>query len=152
MNEKTKPKFKMNWGHKLVIFTLLFMTFISTMVYYMYKQNVELVDADYYEKGIKYQDEIDKRNAIKGLDHAIIFDSLKNELVFETAMGGHISGTVKLYRPSDSKMDRQIPFELNDEGRFFYNVSALAKGPWKFTFEWKIGTQAMAVEREITLK
>ena len=152
MNETVKGKFRLNWGHKLVIFAVLFMLFISTMVYYMYNQHVELVEPDYYEKGIKYQDEIDKHSAIKGLDHAIKFDSIKKELVFETAMGGNVTGTLKFYRPSDSKMDNQIPFTLNEEGRFVYNVSSLAKGPWKFTFEWKVGTQTMAVEKELTLK
>lgn len=143
---------KLNWGHKLVLFAILFMVFIFTMITFMIRQNVELVESDYYEKGIKFQDKIDKLNAIKGLDHAIKFDSLKNELVFETAMGGNISGVLKLYRPSDSKMDTQIPFTLNEEGRFAYNVSSLAKGPWKFTFEWIVGTQSMAVEKEIILK
>ena len=152
MNKTVKEKFRLNWGHKLVFFTVLFMLFISTMVFYMYNQHVELVEANYYEKGINYQSEIDKRIAIKGLDQAIKFDSVKNELVFETAMGGNITGVLKFYRPSDSKMDKQIPFTLNEEGRFAYNVSSLAKGPWKFTFEWKVGTQAMAVEKEITLK
>ncbi len=152
MNEKVKTKFRLNWGHKLFIFTVLFMILISSMVYYMYNQHVDLVDTDYYEKGIKYQDEIDKYKAIKGLDHSIKFDSIKNELVFETAIGGNISGTLKFYRPSDSKMDKQIPFTLNDEGKFVYNVSTLAKGPWKFTFDWKIGTQPMAAEKELSLK
>ena len=152
MNEVKKTKFRLNWGHKLLIFGLMFMLFISSMVYYMYNQHVELVESDYYEKGIKYQDIIDKRIATKGLDNAIKIDSVKNELIFETAMGGNVSGTLKFYRPSDSKMDKQIPFTLNEEGKFVYNISSLAKGPWKFTFEWNVGKQPMQVEKEFTLK
>ncbi len=143
---------KLNWGHKLTIFTVLFMLFITSMVYYMMKQDVQLVEKNYYEKGIKYQDEINKHAATKGLDNAIQFDQNKNEILFITAMSGNIAGTMKFYKASDSKLDFDIPFTLNDEGKFIYNVSALQKGLWKITFEWKVGEQAMAVEKEIMIK
>jgi hypothetical protein len=48
---------KLNWGHKLVFFTILFMLFIITMVVAISRQKVDLVDTNYYEKGIQYQDE-----------------------------------------------------------------------------------------------
>ncbi len=142
-------KININWGHKLVFFTVLFMIFIITMVYLMLTQKVDLVEADYYEKGINYQQEMDKYKATKGMDHQITYLASAQQLTFQTAMGGNIQGTIKFYRPSDSKMDFEIPFMLDSEGKFIYSTQNMAKGLWKVIFEWKAGEVSMATVKEI---
>ena len=140
---------KINWGHKLVFFTILFMLFIITMVFLMVTQKVDLVEADYYEKGINYQQELNKHNAVKGMDHQITYLASMHQLTFQTAMGGQVQGTAYFYRPSDSKLDFNIPFTLDNEGKFLYSTQALTKGLWKVTFEWRVGEVNMATAKEI---
>lgn len=143
---------KINWGHKLVFFTVLFMVFVVSMVYFMISQKVELVETDYYEKGMNYQKEIDKHMATEGMDHHIEYLASKQSISFTTAIGGNISGKIKFYRPSDSSMDFEDDFTLNNEGHFTYPANKLAKGAWKVTFEWKAGNQLMAAEKEIFIE
>lgn len=47
----------MNWGTKLIIGMALFMAFIIGLAVFMLNSNADpLVDKDYYEKGLKYDE------------------------------------------------------------------------------------------------
>ncbi len=141
----------LNWGHKLVFFMAVFMLFIIVLVYKISMQQVDLVDKNYYEKGIQYQQEINKFKASEGIPHEINFDKAKQELSFVSSTKG-IEGTLYFYRSSDATLDRNIPFKLNEKGEFIYETSTLKSGTWKATFEWTINGQLMAAEKYFELK
>ncbi len=52
---------KINWGTKLAFFAILFMVFVVSMVVVISRQDMPLVEDDYYEKGLNYQKEIDNK-------------------------------------------------------------------------------------------
>ena len=57
---------KMNWGTKLVIGMGLFMAFIITLVVFMMRSGSDdLVDKDYYQKGIEYDKEYTRKNQVQ---------------------------------------------------------------------------------------
>ncbi len=142
---------KINWGHKLVFFMVLFMVFIVVMVYKIGSQQVDLVDKNYYEKGIQYQEEINKFNASDSIQYQIVFNKEQKEISFVTNVS-NLEGTVYFYRPSDAKLDFNIPFKLNERGEFSYSLSDLKSGTWKVTFEWKLKGELMAAERYIVIE
>lgn len=150
---------KIHWGHKLVFFAILFMVFIFSMVYYMTQQNVELVDSDYYEKGIKYQEVIDQQ---KGADKMLEvgYDGNRND---NNTEGNKIyfaplvkfdstKVIVSLYRPSDKSKDFSFDFILNDSDRAIYPTDQLAKGNWKVNVKWEDSTGKHLIEKEFTFK
>lgn len=139
---------KINWGHKLVFFMVLFMLFIVVMVYKISQQHVDLVDKNYYEKGIEYQEEIDKFNASDSIQYEIDFNNEKKKLSFITNIS-NLEGTLYFYRPSDAKLDFDVPFKLDEKGMFTYPLSNVKRGTWKVTFEWKLKGELMAAERYI---
>jgi hypothetical protein len=141
---------KINWGHKLVFFTVLFMLFIIYMVYTISKQKVDLVDKNYYERGIKYQDEINKFNASSDVEHQVAYDDVQKSLSFTAKQA--ITGTLYFYRAGDENLDFKLPFSVEGETPFIYNTGQLKKGVWKATFEWKIGEKLMASEKNIEIK
>ena len=53
-------KIKWNWGTKLVIAIILFMGFIFVLVYLSTQNTIDLVERDYYPKGLKYQNRIEE--------------------------------------------------------------------------------------------
>ena len=50
----------LNWGNKLLIAIVIFMSFIFVLVYLSAQNQIDLVEKDYYPKGLKYQDRIDE--------------------------------------------------------------------------------------------
>jgi len=56
----------MNWGTKLVIGMLSFMSFIVVLAVLMFNSNADpLVDEDYYEKGLNYDREMKRMEKAK---------------------------------------------------------------------------------------
>lgn len=141
---------KFNWGHKLVFFGALFMLFVLFMVYRISTQKVDLVDANYYERGVKYQDELNKFYEGAALNPHIQFDAQTGGLQFQA--DARVSGQLTIYRPSDAGMDITLPFETDSTKSFTYVTVALQRGLWKATFEWNVNGKLMAAEKEFTIQ
>lgn len=143
---------KVNWGHKLVFFGALFMLFVLFMVYRISTQQVDLVDTNYYERGVKYQDELNKYTEAKALKPSVEFDATTGVLVFKIEADELVAGNLNIYRPSDAKMDFTIPFSTDSAKTFTYSTVAMQKGLWKATFEWISNNKLMAAEKEFTIE
>lgn len=142
---------KINWGHKLVFFGLSFMFFVAFMVYKISMQKVDLVDDNYYEKGVRYQDEINKFSATAGVQSDITFDLNKQLITFKSNTAG-LSGKALFYRPSDVNLDFETNFVLNENGEYAYSTAQLTKGVWKVTFEWTLNGKLMATEKQFVIE
>ncbi|MDX5320834.1 MAG: hypothetical protein LPK48_07240, partial [Bacteroidota bacterium] len=53
---------KFHFGHGVVLNAILFMGFIVYLVSQMIGQKIDLVDKDYYQQGLEYQDVIDEKS------------------------------------------------------------------------------------------
>lgn len=143
---------KINWGHKLVFFASAFMLFVVVMVYKISTQKVELVDKNYYENGIRYQEEINKYSASKDTKHTIDFSLTEQKLVFQISPSNTISGEMHFYRPSDAALDFSKAFAVDQNGKHEFSTVDLKKGPWKVTYEWKSGDTLMAAEKQFIVE
>ncbi|MEJ5995041.1 FixH family protein [Pedobacter sp. Du54] len=95
----------MNWGTKIVLGMIAFMLFIIAMVVYMFSVhgNDALVDEDYYEKGINYDQSynatrnmmIDKMEPVITITKSQIIIKLKDSASY----------ALKLVRPATQKDD-----------------------------------------------
>jgi hypothetical protein len=142
---------KLNWGHKLTFFMLAFMLFIIVMVYQISVQKVDLVDENYYERGMLYQSDINKYAASKEVPHELSYNNTVKLLLFKVNDKQTFAGTLTLYRPNDASLDVTVPFQLDSLGCYTYQTSNLKKGVWKATFEWTFGGKLMATEKQILL-
>ncbi len=142
---------KINWGHKLVFFGLSFMFFVAFMVYKISTQKVDLVDDNYYEKGVRYQEEINKFNATEGIERNISFDLNQQLITFKSNINS-LKGKALFYRPGDVNLDFETDFTLNENGEFTYSTAQLAKGVWKVTFEWTLNGKLMAAEKQFVIE
>jgi hypothetical protein len=141
----------MNWGQKLVGFTILFMLFIIGMVVVISRQKMDLVDDNYYEKGIRYQEEMNKFEINDSIQHQVTFDMPNGMLTFTTNIKG-MHGMLFFYRPSNATLDFAVPFEVQPDGVFLYKTKELEKGVWKATFEWELNGRKMAAEKQLMIE
>ncbi|MCU0442141.1 MAG: FixH family protein [Bacteroidia bacterium] len=141
---------KLNWGHKLVFFALLFMGFVVYMVYRISTQKVDLVDQNYYERGVKYQEEINKYKAAATVAPQIRFSLIDQKLVL--SVNQPVAGLLTFYRVADAGSDFSVPFVTDSSNQFDYGTNQLQKGNWKATFEWTLNDTLMAVEKQIMIE
>jgi hypothetical protein len=128
----------MNFGGKIVILYLGFVALIVTLVVMCFKQDVELVSADYYDQEIKFQDKIEACNNEKQLLKSIQHDISEEAIVLRidsALLTKDFTGTIILFRPSDSKMDKEYKMAFrNNEQKI--DSRELAHGAYKLQLSW----------------
>lgn len=140
---------KMNWGTKLVIGMGLFMAFIITLVVFMMRSDSDdLVDKDYYQKGIEYDKEYTQKNRVyqdKSEPYIYVGDSLK--IIFKKPA----IGSIRFLHPSDNKNDRTLNMETRENNEFVFPLNEISKGNWKLILEWKSEGREYLFEKNILI-
>lgn len=132
---------KINWGTGIVVAFGTFMTFILFFVFLVQsdqKYDNELVIENYYKYETGLQRQLDKEGLAEKLDRkvAICSDSKGVKITFPPEFDyRHITGKVSLYRPSDQKLDFEIPISLSSPD-LLIPMNQLTGGRWDITIEW----------------
>ena len=123
---------KINWGGNLLIIALIFMLFVVSMVVVISRQDMPLVEQDYYERSLNYQKEID--------NHANIDTSVQVNLVstnLEVSSSTNLPGVkVKFYRPSNPELDKDFVINILAGKKEVYDLSHLYAGKWVLSVVW----------------
>lgn len=106
---------KWNWGTGIFVTYTVFVIIVVIHVIFFMNQKVELVTDNYYEKELKYQEQIDKINNTNSLKDELKLeqDAKSIRLLFPGLYtNGILKGEIYFYKPSDSGKDFMIPFIL----------------------------------------
>jgi hypothetical protein len=140
----------MNWGTKITIVMLCFMTMIGTYAYLMMtSKSDELVDKDYYEKGINYDVDYNKKENVKR-NHMEPAFLLRNDSLVVTFPAA-AEGTLKLIRTADKKMDRAFKLETDADNQFKISTRGKGSGLWKVQMDWTTAGTPYLYEKEVML-
>lgn len=156
MNQITL-KSKASWWPKIIIATFIFFAlFIGNMVRQAMQSDVDLVSKDYYKNEIAYQQHINKVNATQALHEQVLvnYASAANQisLVFpETINAGTVKGRVQFFRPSDAKLDFELPLQLNSDAQQHIGTQKLTAGLWRIKINWQINSREYYLQKDINL-
>ena len=134
---------KINWGVGIVIAFGLFITFILyfvVMVQSDSKYDNDLVVEEYYKHDAKFGDEMARIQNVEDLAQKPTINVVSNgvEIVFpKIFVPKNIKGKVSLYRPSNKKLDFQIPISLSDATTLLIPIKSLVGGRWGVNMEWQ---------------
>jgi len=133
---------KINWGGGIVIAIALFMGFI---LYFVIKVQVnpkydnDLVVEEYYKHDAVFGQEMERVQNANDLDQKPVVKQTAEgiTIVFPAAfMPNKIKGKVSLYRPSNKKLDFEIPISLSNPS-LLIPKSNLVGGRWDINMEWQ---------------
>lgn len=140
----------MNWGVKLTIGMGVFMLFIISLGVLMIRSKSDaLIENDYYEKGINYDQEYHKKENVKNDGAEPKIEVVNDRLII--IFTEYAKGTVKLIRISDQKMDSTIDFETDHANQIQIPTGGKARGLWKIKLDWKNSNKFYLFEREVRL-
>lgn len=143
---------KISWGIIVMLGFSLFAAGIIAMVAVSMTKNVDLVSDNYYEKGIKYQDQIDMNKNSAEFSDKIKTELKDSGLLIEYSgdlLKGNFSGEIKFYRSSDAKKDFKVNIETDEKGIQLIPVMNLDKGLWKVQFSFKKDNKNYFLEKSI---
>lgn len=145
---------KINWGTGIVIGMISFMAFIMVLVITMMTRKEfdhDLVTEGYYERDLVYQNEIDAETNSGHLSSEIKVQKTSEglEILFpKEVFGKYIQGRVEMYRPSNKKLDFQIPIHLKDS-TVLIPAERLVEGQWKVTVVWEMEGQKYLFKKQM---
>ena len=149
---------KINWGTAIVIAFGLFISFILYFVVKVQsdsKYDNDLVVEEYYKHDAKFGDEMERvQNAEDLVSKPVI--TIVDEgvtIVFPvTLVPENIKGKVSLYRPSNKKLDFEIPISLSDATTLLIPKKSLAGGRWDINMEWQYEGKSYLTKETIYIK
>lgn len=137
-------KFKgIGWGTGVVIAFGLFMTFILYFVFTVQsdsKYDNELVVEEYYKHDANFGEEMTRIENATNLAQKPIINTVSSgiEIVFpEDFITKDVTGKVSLYRPSNKKLDFEVPISLSNATTLLIPKKSLAGGRWDINMEWQ---------------
>ena len=132
---------KINWGTSIVIAFGLFMAFILFFVFKVQsnpKYDNELVVEEYYKHDARFQEEMQKIQSAEDLIVKPKIEALEKgiKITFPSEFKlKNIKGKVSLYRPSNKKLDFEIPISLSGS-TLLIPENKLVGGRWDITLNW----------------
>ncbi len=142
----------MNWGTKIILGMIAFMLFIIGMVVYMFKVhgNDSLVDDDYYEKGIHYDQEYKatQQALAEGMEPEVkitpaqLIIKLKDSAIYE----------LRLLRASSAKDDiLEKGQSLGENHLIIIDRHRMDRGLWQMELKWKSHQKEYFYKKSLTL-
>jgi len=111
---------------------------LSVVVFFM-SQKVDVVTENYYEKELKYQDQINRVARTNALKDTIKINNTGKEIIIKFPnKPDKNSGKdfILLYRPSDKAKDIRIPVMADTSNSQVISIERIEKGYWKLQLNW----------------
>lgn len=145
---------KFTWGTGVLSFLILFLLAMAALLIFAFRQDVNLVHEDYYEKGVDHNEQMEAeqrgfpyRDLIRtesGADFFVI--GIEEELAARID-----SGKVVLFRPSDSQYDfKQAWFPGSKELRI--GRAELIRGRYILQLSWYEASLRHALDFPVEVK
>jgi hypothetical protein len=147
-------KIKINWGTGIVIALVVMIGGMTYLVSIAVRQDYDLVDKDYYQKSVNYQQHIEEVKNTSALAERIKLDQSADTLKISFPKLGNVqeySGEIHFYSPVEEKRDETIKMKLNDNFNQSIGLKSLKSGRFTVKIDWSVGKTSYYQEEEITL-
>ncbi len=130
---------KFSWGKKITVLYVGFVLFLLIAVLFSFRQELNMVTDNYYEKELVYQQQIDKENRYAKLSEkpTMFFNNKILTFNFPKSFDyNKVGGKIHLYRPSDYKKDVVLPLQLDNLNKQEIGLQSIEKGLWRVKLDW----------------
>lgn len=145
-------KIKWNWGTKLSIWIIAFVVFMLTLVYMTTTTKINLVEKDYYPKGLVYQTRIDATKNANSINAVFITSQDDKSITINIPDIQVDSGTILFFRPSGNILDRSYDLELNNNKKITLTKDDFVHGKYIMKINWNFDGKEYYVEQIFFVK
>jgi hypothetical protein len=131
------------WPLGIAIIYIAFVLILVALIIFSRFQRVDLVTEDYYDREIKYQQQINRIDRAQSLSEPVhwIHDNKKRVVIVNFPPDfnpDQIQGNILFFRPSDAKQDRVVAVNLSADGTQQISTQNLTPGLWKLKVFWHV--------------
>lgn len=147
---------KINWGHKIILVFVLFVSLIATLVYKSIHTNFELVTKEYYKDELVYQQVIDgtnNANKLGGITSVSSDAQFVNVTLPEEMKNVAVKGNIWFYCAANANKDRRYELNPDASGKQVFDKTEFLAGNYMVKVQWeKQDGQQFYTEQYLTLK
>lgn len=129
----------MNWGYKILIGFSTFVIGMLCMVGVAMKQSNEMMDDNYYEKELKFQDKIDASKNLFAVTEKLSITDSGTVVVLQlpaATWASNTVGTIECIRSSEQKRDVKLRLQLDENGRQVLPKTLFVNGIYQLRLDW----------------
>ena len=130
-----------------------FIALMVTLVFIATRVPLNLVDENYYDKAVIFQDNMDQLHNASALSEKPDMQVQKNQmtLVFPDSLNDEIEGQINFYSPLTKKEDQSIKIDLQDRKQVV-DLTKFRKGRWVIKLSWKMADKSYIIKQNIVLE
>jgi hypothetical protein len=141
----------MNFGKWIVVSFILFAIFIGSLVTLCIRQDISLVSKEYYRDELVYQNQMKRISNTEALSvKPVIKASRAGVISVQFAPGEKIqSGTLRLFSPSNAKLDHEFKIESGGTGSTVFKTAPFQTGMYRVKLAWNMNDREYYYEEVI---
>lgn len=143
------------WPIAIAGFFIIAILFIVSFIAFAVRQREDLVSADYYEREVRYQSQLDAMNRSQpfAAQTVVTFEPARQTIVITlpTTETKNATGSIHLYRPSDARLDCEFPLALGADGTQRLDAKQLRDGLWKVRVKWNVNGQEFFLDQPVII-
>lgn len=127
----------MHAGHWITLSFILFASIIGTIVFLSIRQDISLVDEEYYEEELAYSQQMVRISNFNNLANKPTISNNDDQIHIQFPSElKYDKGTIHFYRPDKAKYDKKWTIE-GHELDFYFKRKQFVSGKWKVKVEWE---------------
>ena len=144
------------WPIGIFVFYGVFVVALLIAVFLTVNNDMEMVTDDYYEKTLKYEDQIARirnTNTLSEKPLAVLSNDKTFLILTMPEISGkrNFEGKIHLFRPSNFRLDRNFPLQLNSQGIQLIPAQDLDSGKWEIQIQWRAAEKEYYFEQVLIL-
>lgn len=142
----------MSWGYKILLVIVVFIVSMLAMVFVSFRQTNDMVDANYYEKELKYQSLIDASKNLNDVSTLSLISKKEDGIVVtipSSLLVDFKNGKLEFLKNDDQKQDFTLNFEPNADGVYLIPNAKMQTGSYKVRIQWESNKKSYYREQTI---
>jgi hypothetical protein len=147
----------MNWGYGVAALYGGFVLFTLAIVGYASFQQFDLVDKDYYARGLDHDRHMARINRVAALPEKPRYEFSREtgEIILhfpQTFKSSEGTGEIVIFRPSSAELDITAPIKLSTDMTQCIRDKRLVSGMWRVKLSWTARDLEYYHEQELWLE
>ncbi|AZQ60845.1 hypothetical protein EI427_01040 [Flammeovirga pectinis] len=145
---------KINWGWAVVITFCIFGVTMISLVVKMFQVPVNMVSKEYYSEEQLYEVKLKQKQNVKELSALPVLALNKEDGMVDVILPpelNKVEGSIRFFRPSDSRLDFNVKLALSNENEQKIDVSRIVRGRWILQLSFAEGDKKYFYEKPLVI-
>lgn len=140
-----------HWGKGIALGLGIFLLMNAVAVIFIIQQDNDLVESDYYEKGLAYETQIQKEKNLVGTMQLAVSNSVLQIKFPDEQKGTTPTGKIWFKHSQFASKDFSLNLSVDSSGIQLINTEKIEKGAWNIRIDWSAAGKEYSYRQKLFL-